>query len=228
MEAQQELDQARIARAFKAFQDAARNRDADPETFEAARTRYYFLTKGPAWLEQEKRRIASEKLDPVIAEYRDMYTSLENEEAVQKGYTDSIAAIRDKQDDIKAGASKQLTFLERLLNDQTAKKSAFDRYVELTSPTSVPSQDTSTTEDVPILVKYFSGFPSSFSIILDVILAIVILFILFLSMRKTRIALSSFGSWFSRTPAVGGPSILIQTPAFSPVMPGRSAVINPR
>ena len=41
-----------IAKAFKYFQDAARNKDAQPEIFEGARIRYYSLKNGDAWLEQ--------------------------------------------------------------------------------------------------------------------------------------------------------------------------------
>ena len=132
-------DEAKIARAFKAFQDSARTRDEDPETFEAARTRYYFLTKGQAWLDQEKKRVAAEKLDPILSEYRDTYISLNSEEAVQKGYTDSIEAIRNKQEEIKGSTNRQKSFLAKLMSDESQKRSAYDRYLELTTPSSVPT-----------------------------------------------------------------------------------------
>jgi hypothetical protein len=179
-------EQARIARAFKAFQNAARNKEKDPEGFEAARTRYYFLTKGPAWLDQEKKRIAAEKIEPILADYRDMYTSLDTEAEVQKGYTDSISAIRNKQEDIRDNMGRQTSFLERLLSEESQKKSAFDRMLELTNPSAVPSFPT---ENVPLIVQYLSKFPSSFTIILDVILALFVLFILYFALSKTSLSI---------------------------------------
>lgn len=214
-------DPARVARAFKAFQDAARTRDDDPETFEAARTRYYFLTKGQAWLDQEKKRIAAEKLDPVLAEYRDMYTSLHSEAAVQKGYTDSIEAIRNKQEEIKGSTDRQRSFLAKLMSDESQKKSAYNRYIELTNPSSVPTSE-EPTEEVPFIVRYFSEFPASFSVIMDVILALLIIGILYVFTFKTRL---SIGSFFQRLRTPQTSSILLQTPVFGPA---RTATINSR
>ena len=216
-------EQERIQRALKAFQDAARNRTKDPETFEAAKTRYYFLTKGPEWLAQEKQRILSEKVDPIVAGYRDQFNALDNEEKVQSAYTDSIAAVRDKQDSIKGSAERQSSFFQRMIENQQAEKSAFDRIVELTTPTSAP-QPEAVSEEAPLFVRYFAGYPSSFRILLDVLLGVVIFFILFLGLRKTRLATQSVGSFFS-APATAGPGILISTPAFGP---SRTAVLNAR
>lgn len=183
------LEEARKQRAFKAFQDAARNKDKDPETFEAARMRYYFLTKGPAWFKQEKKKISSEKIDPVIAEYRDIYTSLQAEEDIQKGYTDSIEIIKNKHEKIKDSTVKQTSFFDRLLDTQMMKKSAYDRYIELTSPSAVGVAGP--TPDVPGIVQYFASFPSTFKIILDVILGIIILAILYLGLVKAKIGVNS-------------------------------------
>lgn len=177
-------EEERKARAFKAFQDAARNKDKDPETFEAARMRYYFLSKGPGWLEQEKNRIASEKIDPVLDQYRDIFTSLSNEEQTQRAYTDSIQGIRDKQSTLKAEAGKQTSYFKRLADEENRKKSAFDRIVELTSPAYEAKVEA--TQEAPFVVKYFAGFPSSFNIILDVILGLFIVIILFLGISKVR------------------------------------------
>jgi hypothetical protein len=172
------------ARAFKAFQDAARNKDSDPETFEAARMRYYTLSKGPAWLTQEKQKITSEKLDPILNEYRDMYTSLSSEADVQRAYTDSIEGIRNKQSDIKSSAQQQTSYFQKLLDQEKQKKSAFDRFVELTSPAYTAKADP--TQDAPFVVKYFAEFPSSFRIIMDVILGLFVAIILVLAVSKVR------------------------------------------
>lgn len=182
-------EEERKQRAFKAFQDAARNKDEDPDTFEAARMRYYFLSKGPAWFKQEKKKISSEKIDPVISEYRDIYTSLQAEEGIQRAYTDSIEAIKNKQETIKDTTAKQTSFFDKLLDTEKMKKSAYDRYIELTSPAVVNTIGPA--QDVPNIVKYFSTFPSSFKIILDVILGILILAILYLGIMKAKIGTNS-------------------------------------
>lgn len=200
-------EEERKARAFKAFQAAAQNKDKDPQAFEAARMRYYFLAKGPAWLEQEKNRISSDKLDPILDEYRNTYTSLLNEEQTQKAYTDSIQSIRDKQATLKSEAGKQTSYFKRLAEEESRKKSAFDRFVELTSPAYEAKVEA--TQEAPFVVKYFAGFPSSFNIILDVILGLFIAIILFLGISKVRRG-GLFRSPFTQSP--GGINIF-QSPA---------------
>lgn len=174
-------DQARIARAFKAFQDAARQKDSDPDAFESARMRYYFLTKGTDWLSQEKRRIAADKLDPVIAQYRDMYTSLDTEASVQKGYTDSIAAIRDKQQSLTDGTERQTSFLERMLSEKQQSKSVFDRYMELTGEpqAEVPVEQ-------PALVAALAKTPASTVYVADVLLGFMVVGLVYLVVSRRR------------------------------------------
>lgn len=196
------------ARAFKAFQDAARNKDSDPDTFEAARMRYYTLSKGPAWLTQEKQKITSEKLDPILNEYRDMYTSLSSEADVQRAYTDSIEGIRNKQSDIKSSAQQQTSYFQKLLDQEKQKKSAFDRFVELTSPAYAAKADP--TQEAPFVVQYFASFPSSFRIILDVILGLFIAIILVLAISKIR--RGGFGSMFQTFRPTQSSINIFQTP----------------
>jgi hypothetical protein len=199
MEAELQRTEERKARAFKAFQDAARNKESDPETFEAARSRYYYLTKGPAWWEQEKKRLAAEKLDPVIGQYRDMYTSLESEATVQKAYTDSIAAVRDNRESLKGEADRQVSYFERLLQTEEQKKSAFDRSLELMNQ---PVVEPAATQSAPWIVEYFSMYPSSFKTILDIVLGVLIVAILVFAVRKTSV----FMSWRNRGMAPIAPS----------------------
>lgn len=205
----QSQEEMRKARALKAFQDAARNRDSDPDEYEAAKMRYYFLTKGPEWWQQEKQKIASNKIDPVIAEYRDMYSSLENEASVQKGYTDSIELIKNKQSTIKSEAEKQTSFFDKMLDEQKQKKSAFDRYVELTSP-SYAAQPTEPTQEVPFIVKYFASFPSSFNMILNILLGLFGVIILWMGLRKARVF--STMSWNSFRQPMSSGITFVQSP----------------
>ena len=154
------MTEAEVAKAFKYYQDAARNRDAEPEIFEGARIRYYTLKNGDAWLQQEKKRLQTEKLQPVLQEYRNQYQSLENETQKLKGYTDSISNIRDKQSKIKDNLSGNLQFFKNYLEDKKTNALNYDRYVEMTTPGFV---EYSQGVNANPIVSYFAGFPSSFS-----------------------------------------------------------------
>lgn len=218
--------EAEIAKAFKYFQDAARNRDAQPEIFEGARIRYYTLKNGDAWLEQEKKRLQTEKLQPILQEYKSQYDSLEGEAEVQRGYTDSIANIRDKQSALKSGISGNLAFLQNLIQDKQTKLSNYNRYVELTTPGYSEYVEEVKSSPLPI-VSYFAGFPSSFNIILDVFIGFLILFALLLILRKVRPASASFFNSFTSANILPtqSPTITISTPSFGPA---RTATITSR
>jgi hypothetical protein len=192
-------NQEEIAKAFKYFQDAARNRDAEPEIFEGARIRYYALKNGDAWLEQEKKRLQSESLQPVIEEYKRQYESLENEASVQRGFTDSIAAIRDKQSALKSGVSGNLSFFQRYLEDKQTQLSNYNRYVELTTPGYATYTDSISASPI---VRYFAGFPASFHTILDVFIGFLILLTLLIILRKLPFFNQSSSYSFNSSPSI--------------------------
>jgi hypothetical protein len=187
--------------AFQTFQRASQNRDADPDAFQAARFRYYGLKNGPQWVAQEAKRMNAEKLDPVLDKYRSQYQDLDAQEEVQKGYTESIATIRDKQSSLKQGASGSIDFLKDLLTDKEEKVSAYNRFIDLTSPSSTTAA--AITPANP-LVAYFAGLPSSLLTALDVFLAILVLLVLILALSKSSGAFSSvrayIASWFQPAP----------------------------
>ena len=181
-----------MQKAFETFQRASQRRDDDPEAFQAARFRYYATKNGPEWMEQEKKRINAEKLDPVLNKYRSQIQDLDAQSEVQKGYTDSIATIRDKQSSLKQGIAGNVDFLKDLLMDKEQKVSVYNRFIDLTSPSSPVAA--SITSANP-LASYFAVFPSSFLTVLDVVLAVIILFILILLLTKSNVAFASFRSW---------------------------------
>lgn len=180
-EAERKETEIRIAQEF--FEAAARNRYTEPEIYEGARIRYMALKEGPGWLEMEKKKVQAEKLEPEIDKYRQQYEMLKGEADVQKGYTDSIANIRDKQSALRESANGTIDFLGNLLEEKEAKLSAYNRYIELTTPAPVATTQQIVSEQIP-LVSYFAGFPASFLTVLDVILAIVILIVLYLAYYK--------------------------------------------
>ena len=169
--------------AFETFQRVSQNRDEDPDAFQAARFRYYGLKNGPEWMAQETKRINAEKMDPVLNKYRAQIQDLDAQSEVQKGYTESIATIRDKQSSLKEGVSGNIDFLRDLLMDKEQKVSVYNRYVDLTSPSSATVAAIAPANP---LVAYFAGFPSSFLTALDVFLAVLILFVLRLRPPRPR------------------------------------------
>ena len=179
--------------AFAFYESAARNKDAEPEIFEGARIRYFALKNGDAWLQQEKKRVQSERLEPEVDNYRRQYEMLRGEADVQKGYTDSIANIRDKQSALRGSVGGNIDFLGNLLEEKEAKLSAYNRYIELTTPSAVQTQMQS--EAIP-LVAYFAGFPASFLTILDVLLVILVVLFLALTYYKGRDTIKGiFSGW---------------------------------
>lgn len=205
-----------MQKAFETFQRASQRRDDDPEAFQAARFRYYGMKNGPEWMAQEKKRIHAETMDPILDKYRSQYQDLDAQSEVQKGYTDSITTIRDKQSSLKQGVMGNIDFLRDLLMDKEQKVSVYNRFIDLTSPSS-PTAASITS--VNPLAAYFAVFPSSFLTVLDVFLAVVILFILILLLTKSNVAFASFRAWiptwFQPKPATALP-FLPASPALGP------------
>jgi len=181
----------RIQEAFKTFENAARKRDDDPEGYEQARFLYFSLKNGPEWAEQEKKRISDKKMNPILNQYRAQFQDLDTEAQTQRGYTDSIAAIRDKQSSLKQGLKGTFDYLRGILDEKKDKISIYDRYVQLTNPTNTrPPLDSN--ENPNPLIAYLSRFPSSFAMILDVFIAVIILLILILALHKYTAVFSYF------------------------------------
>lgn len=207
-----------LQQAHKFYMAAAANRDQDPETYEGARIRYMTLKNGPGWLEQEKTRINDTKLQPKIDEYRQQFQTLKSQAAVQSGLVDSIATVRDKQSALVSSTSSNFDFLRNLLEDKKTKMSAYDRFVELTTPAAYIHESSTGKGPAGVpFVSYFATFPSSFNIILDVIIAVLGLFLLVTVIGKSR---SLFTGWsnfnrnlYTRASMAGPAPIVIHTPA---------------
>ncbi len=205
--------QKELQSAYESYQRASQNADEDPDTFEQTRFRYYSLKNGDAWAAQERKVIADKKMAPVLDGYRQQYNDLDNQSAVQAAYTDSIATIRNKQSSLKDSVSNNIDFLGNLLSEKLQKIGAFNRYIELTDPTSA----TPIPAVANPIVAYFAGFPSSFAIILDVFIAILVLFSLILIFRKSGFAFQDLGRWWGRSAGQGVlPNVRISSPGLSP------------
>lgn len=205
--------QKELQSAYESYQRASQNADEDPDTFEQTRFRYYSLKNGEAWADQERKVIADKKMAPILDGYRQQYNDLDNQSAVQAAYTDSIATIRNKQSSLKDSVSSNIDFLGNLLSEKTQKIGAFNRYIELTDPTSA----TPIPAVANPIVAYFASFPSSFAIILDVLIAVLILFTLIIMFRKSGIAFRGVGQWWGQPAGQSMlPNVRISSPGLSP------------
>lgn len=81
--------------AFKALQAAENARDKSPEAYQAARIRYYTLTKGEKWLDDERRRITESELGPKLAQYMSTFNNYNTQLSQQKKTTDAVRAVKD-------------------------------------------------------------------------------------------------------------------------------------
>ena len=179
--------------AHEYYLAAAANRDKDPETYEGARVRYMTLKNGPAWLQQEKERITNNKLEPTIDKYRQQFKTLSSQATAQSALVDSIAGVRDKQADLVANTTDRFQYLDTLLKEKEAKMSAYDRFVQLTTPAAYVHQANTGQgpESAPFLT-YFASFPPSFATVLNVVIGILGLFLLMTIIGKTR---GLFAGW---------------------------------
>lgn len=64
-----------IQLAFRKLQDAEQVRDTAPEAYIAARNAYYTLTKGDTWLDEERRRVETAEIAPVVEQVANTYSN---------------------------------------------------------------------------------------------------------------------------------------------------------
>jgi hypothetical protein len=87
--------QQQIDDAFQALQAAENARDKSPEAYQSARIRYYTLTKGENWLEEERKRIAGSEVDPKIARYMSTFNSYNTQLNQQNQTKDAVRGVKD-------------------------------------------------------------------------------------------------------------------------------------
>jgi len=209
-----------LQKAHEYYLAAAANRDSDPDTYQGARIRYMTLKNGEGWLQQEKQRVNDNKLQPKIDKYRQEFKTLDSQAAAQRGLVDSIAGVRDKQVDLVGKTSDRFQYLDKLLAEKEAKMSAYDRVVELTTPAAYLAQANTgqAPESVPFLT-YFASFPSSFRTVLNVVIAVLGLFLLLTVLGKTRNLFAGWSNYqrnlYARASMAMTPStpIVINTPS---------------
>jgi hypothetical protein len=97
--------QKKIEDAFKDLQAAENVRDQSPSAYQAARTAYYTLVKGPEWINEERTRIGAAEVAPEVQKYRQAVDAVNIRTQEQQKTIDVVNGIKDKvlslKDDFK-------------------------------------------------------------------------------------------------------------------------------
>lgn len=97
--------QKKINDAFRDLQLAENARDQSPKAYQAARTAYYLLVKGPGWIEEERARVATAVVEPQVQRYRTAVSDADARTRDQQKTLDVVNGIKDKvlslRDDFK-------------------------------------------------------------------------------------------------------------------------------
>jgi hypothetical protein len=121
--------QKQIQDAFRELQDAENARAEAPEAYQEARIRYYTLTKGETWLQEERERLAKADVNPVINNYADEYDDMKRRIKQQQRTVDVVNGVKDKllsvQDELATSVGafgRQLNGLKNMINMERRKQ----------------------------------------------------------------------------------------------------------
>jgi hypothetical protein len=117
-----------VQTAFKALQDAENVRDKSPDVYQAARIRYYTLTKGENWTKEEAERVGKAEADPILDQYRAAYRQtlgqLDKQQKtldVVQGVKDKVLSLRDDLDYSVSTFGKQIGELRNQINMERSR-----------------------------------------------------------------------------------------------------------
>jgi hypothetical protein len=115
---------------FKNLQNKENTRDQAPEAYQKARTDYYTLLKGEAWVEEEKKRIAKSETEPKVQQYSATNADITQRMGQQQQTYDIIKGVKDKmlsmKDDFQYTTNtfnKQIEELKSQINIERQKHS---------------------------------------------------------------------------------------------------------
>lgn len=150
-----------LALLKKALDKAAETKDTDPDSYEKARIAYFTLLNGQGWLTQEKQKIASQEVQPLLESYRKQYEKLKGEQQSQDMFDKLSKTLKSKAND------QTTDFLQKELDKERSKAQALDRMNELNSgtpysPTPV-QQYISIMIDIVIVILIIAGLYFGFT-----------------------------------------------------------------
>jgi len=86
----------KIDDAFRDLQAAENARDQSPGAYQAARTAYYTLIKGPEWMNEERQRVADAEVAPEVQKYRSTVNAVNVRTQEQQRTIDIVNGIKDR------------------------------------------------------------------------------------------------------------------------------------
>ena len=105
----------KVSDAFRDLQKAENARDQSPSAYQAARTAYYTLLKGPSWLAEERARISRAEVGPEIQQYRTAVSAAALRTQEQQKTIDVVNGIKDKVLSLKGDVKYSVnTFSDQL------------------------------------------------------------------------------------------------------------------
>jgi hypothetical protein len=135
--------ETQVRDAFKELQTAEEARDTAPQAYQAARNRYYTLTKGESWIATERQRLLNAEVLPEVSPYLQSINLLAERQAQQSGTKQAVGAVKSKllslKDDFDAttsALSQQVTELRNQIELQkrratTEKAQTMDWFANL-------------------------------------------------------------------------------------------------
>lgn len=130
--------QKKLSGLKAAFDEKTATRDTDPEGYEQARIAYFTELNGQDWLAQEKQRIASEEISPVITGYRQQYDSLKGEVKNQGVFVNLMNMLKADEEQDK----QELGALNKKLQSDKDKADTLNRLNELSKESFTQSTST--------------------------------------------------------------------------------------
>ena len=126
--------QKKLSGLKAAFDEKTTTRDTDPEGYEQARIAYFTELNGQGWLAQEKQRIASEEISPVVSGYQQQFNSLKGEVKNQDVFVKLMGMLKaDEQQD-----AQELGGLNKKLASEKDKADTLNRLNELNQQPAAP------------------------------------------------------------------------------------------
>lgn len=120
-----------VADAFRDLQAAENVRDTSPQAYQDARVRYYTLTKGDTWIQEERKRLLDAEVLPNVASYMQSINSLTQRQAQQASTKSAVDTVKTKllslKDDFRTTTttlSKQVTELRNQIELEKRRSAA--------------------------------------------------------------------------------------------------------
>lgn len=206
--------QKEIQAAYETYQRARDTKDKDPATYELLRFRYLSLKNGTQWANDEKARIVSRDVNPILKRYEDQWYGVQGEYNKQRELVNVIEVIEKQQSNMKNSFESQMNVIGESVNEKKNKIGVFRRSVELEGRRNNNATGALTMSTGDRIAAYFATFPESFLTILDVSIVILGFLMFIVYYKKIKTTATDIGRKFNQ----GGVGYAL------PAVPGTQAV----